>query len=158
MPDVTFSCNGRPSTVPAPSGRLLVDALREDLLLTGTKLGCGTGDCGACTVLLDGLPVNSCLVYAIECGGSELETIEGLRETAEGRALLDACGATGAVQCGICTPGIVVAAVAALREADRELTTAQAKEAIAGNLCRCTGYFPIVEAVLAASREVRRAA
>ena len=157
MTEVAFHCNGVRQVVSAPNGRLLADALREDLRLTGTKIGCGTGDCGACTVLLDGRPVNSCLVYAAECDEASIETIEGVRETLEGRALVEACAAAGAVQCGICTPGFVVAAAAAMRESDGELSAAQARLAISGNLCRCTGYFPIVEAVVAASREAGRA-
>lgn len=141
-------------TVEVPGDRLLLDVLRDDLRLTGAKLGCGTGDCGACAVLLGGLTVNSCLVYAMECGGGEIETVEGVAMTAEGRAVIDAFDEFGAVQCGVCIPGFVVAAVAGLRQAGRPLTLDEAKQAISGNLCRCTGYFPIIDAIVAAGRDM----
>ena len=154
MSKVEFRCNGVMKTVEASGDRLLLDVLREDLGLTGAKLGCGTGDCGACTALLDGFAVNSCLVYVMECAGAEIDTVEGIATTVEGCAVIDAFEEYGAVQCGICTPGFVVAAVAGLREAEGPLTVDDAKRAIAGNLCRCTGYFPIVDAVVAAGRDV----
>jgi carbon-monoxide dehydrogenase small subunit len=145
--EISFTCNGvarRESVLP---DRLLIDFLREDLGLTGAKLGCGTGDCGACTVLVGGKPVTSCLIYAIECDGLEVETIESVAERQTGRALVDAFVAKGAVQCGICTPGLVVAATGLLDGHEDVPTKGEVKDALAGNLCRCTGYFPIIEAV-----------
>jgi aerobic-type carbon monoxide dehydrogenase small subunit (CoxS/CutS family) len=151
---IEVTCNGGPRRFEAPPERLLVDALREELLLTGTKLGCGTGDCGACTVLLDGQPVTSCLVYAVECDGRAIDTVEGVSKTPAGQAVVDAFVAEGAVQCGICTPGLVVAATALLDGRDIAPATGEIKDALAGNLCRCTGYFPIVRAVEAAGRRL----
>lgn len=150
---VTFTCNGRETTVIAGPDRLLIDALREDLGLTGTKLGCGTGDCGACTVLIDGEAVTSCLVTAVECAGREVETIEGVARSRTGARVVDAFVEENAVQCGICTPGFVVAATALLREVDGEPSREQIEVGLAGNLCRCTGYFPIIRAVQSAARE-----
>src|ERR1051326_7367073 len=106
--EAAFECNGETRPLGDPGGRLLIDLLRRDLGLTGTKLGCGTGDCGACTVLLDDQPVNSCLVYAAECEGARVETVEHVAESAVGREVVDRLLDAGAVQCGICTPGIVV--------------------------------------------------
>jgi carbon-monoxide dehydrogenase small subunit len=156
--EIEFTCNGEQRRERVVADRLLIDFLREDLGLTGSKLGCGTGDCGACTVLLDGRPVTSCLVYAIECDGVEVETIEGVAQRRTGRALVDAFVAKGAVQCGICTPGIVVAE-AGLLEGRRDVpTVGEVKDGLAGNLCRCTGYFPIVEAVTEAARALQEPA
>jgi carbon-monoxide dehydrogenase small subunit len=125
----------------SPSTRLL-DYLREELKLTGTKEGCGEGECGACMVLLDGKAVNSCLVLLGQCNGREVTTIEGI----DAPALFKAFEETGAVQCGFCTPGFVVSAYALLQK-NPHPTTAEIKEALSGNLCRCTGYKKIVEAV-----------
>jgi carbon-monoxide dehydrogenase small subunit len=151
----TFTCNGAERALSGAPDRLLIDVLRDDLGLTGTKLGCGTGDCGACTVLLDGAPVNSCLVYAAECAGASVETIEGVVETAHGRLLVEQFAEKNAVQCGICTPGLVVTGAALLTSGKGELDRGQIKEALAGNLCRCTGYFPIIAAVEAAMELAR---
>jgi carbon-monoxide dehydrogenase small subunit len=145
--EITFTCNGVEREESLPPDRLLLDFLREDLGLTGAKLGCGTGDCGACTVLVAGKPVTSCLIYAVECDGAEVETVESVSQRATGRALVDAFVAEGAVQCGICTPGIVVAAAGLLDGRDEVPTKDEIKDALAGNLCRCTGYFPIIKAV-----------
>jgi aerobic-type carbon monoxide dehydrogenase small subunit (CoxS/CutS family) len=133
---------------------LLIETLRDDCGLTGTKLGCGTGDCGACTVLLDGRPVNSCLVYTAECSGSEVATIEGVAQTPAGAAVVDAIVAADAVQCGFCTPGIVVTATALVGGAPASVRDGEIRSRLAGNLCRCTGYLPIVEAVGAAARRL----
>jgi carbon-monoxide dehydrogenase small subunit len=130
--------------------KTLLEVLREDLQLTGTKHGCELGECGACAVLLDGQPVLSCLVLAVECRGRTVLTVEGLAENGRLHPLQDAFADLGAAQCGYCTPGILVTAKALL---DREPHPSQARirEALAGNLCRCTGYQQIVEAVEAAA-------
>ena len=150
MPE-TFSCNGVDRPLDDAEDRLLIEVLRDDLHLTGTKLGCGTGDCGACTVLLDGEPVNSCLVFAAECAGSAVETVEAVAASPRGRRIVEELVAYGGVQCGICTPGIVVAA-AALLECKPRPRREEIEVALAGNLCRCTGYLPILAAVEAAAR------
>jgi carbon-monoxide dehydrogenase small subunit len=147
--------NGEAARVEHDPDALLIETLRDELGLTGTKLGCGTGDCGACTVLLEGRPVNSCLVYTAECGGGEVVTVEGVAPTPVGTAVVDAMVTADAVQCGYCTPGIVVTAAALIE--GRPATVPdddEIKSALAGNLCRCTGYRPIVAAVHAAARQL----
>jgi aerobic-type carbon monoxide dehydrogenase small subunit (CoxS/CutS family) len=131
--------------------KTLLEVLREDLRLTGTKHGCELGECGACAVLLDGEPVLSCLVIGAECEGRDVLTVEGLQGDRELHPLQEAFADLGAAQCGYCTPGILITAKALL---DREPnpTRVQIKEALAGNLCRCTGYLQIVEAVEQAAR------
>lgn len=147
---LTFSLNGRTVTVDVPANRLLIELLRDDLGLTGAKLVCDLGVCGACTVLLDGRSLNSCMTLAVEVDGGAVVTIEGL--AADGR--LDPVQAAfvrhGGIQCGYCTPGMIMAAKALLDEHPRP-TEAQIRHGLAGNLCRCTGYVKIVEAVLAAA-------
>ncbi len=130
--------------------RTLLDVLRDDLELTGTKKGCDRGDCGACTVLLDGKPVTSCMMLAVQADGRRVMTIEGLRTDGKLHPLQQAFVDYGAVQCGFCTPGMLLAAVALLEE-NPHPTEAQVRGAIAGNLCRCTGYAKIVDAVLSVS-------
>lgn len=151
---IQFTVNGLPRTVAAAPGVMLLDVLRDDLGLTGTKKGCGGGECGACTVLIDGKPVASCIYPAQKAQGRAIETIEGLGSQARLHALQTWFMRLGAVQCGFCTPGMLMAAKALL---DRNLnpTEAEVRQAIAGNLCRCTGYVKIVEAVLAAAAELR---
>lgn len=129
----------------------LVDFLRERLGLTGTKKGCGTGNCGACTVLLEGKPVSSCLMLAIDARGKEITTIEGLAQDGQLHPLQDAFVKYGAFQCGYCTPGVIMASKALL-DSNTRPTEAEVKEALVGNLCRCTGYTRIVRAVMAASK------
>ena len=137
----------------APLARLL-DALRGPLALTGTKEGCGEGECGSCAVMLDGVPVNSCLVAIGQCDGREVVTVEGLG-TAEHLAPLQACMAEhGGAQCGICTPGMLIAAEALLQK-NAEPTMHEIRAAIAGNLCRCTGYERIVQSILHAAHRYR---
>jgi aerobic carbon-monoxide dehydrogenase small subunit len=142
--------NGKTQRVTThPTARLL-DVLREDLELTGTKEGCGTGQCGACTVLLDGRPVNSCLLFVCDAAGHEVTTIEGLATPGELHPLQAAFVEHGAVQCGFCTPGMVLAAKALL-DANPHPTEEEIRRGLVGNLCRCTGYAKIVEAVKAAA-------
>jgi carbon-monoxide dehydrogenase small subunit len=152
-PLVTVSCrvNGSPVELRGhPMGRLL-DALRVDLRLTGTKEGCGEGECGACAVVLDGRLVNSCLVPLLHADGATLTTIEGVATGARLHAVQDAFIAHGGAQCGICTPGMVLAAVTLLQRTPQP-DLEDVRTALAGNLCRCTGYTRIFEAVLQACR------
>jgi len=149
---VTLTVNGVARAVDAPPATRLLDALRETLGLTGTKEGCGEGECGACTVLLDGVPVNSCLVALGQCDGREVTTVEGLGSTAHLTPLQEAMVTEGGAQCGICTPGMLLSAEALLRERP-EPTEVEIREAIAGNVCRCTGYQRIVNAVSEAARK-----
>ncbi len=143
---IRFVLNGKPVVVDTdPIGRLL-DLLRDDFKLTGVKEGCGEGECGACAVLIDGRLANSCIVPSGAIEGSEIITIEGYRETARYRALRDAFEEAGAVQCGFCTPGFVMAAESLFRE-NVNPDEDDIRKALSGNLCRCTGYSMIVEAV-----------
>jgi len=153
---VRITINGLLREVAVPANRTLLDLLREDLDLTGTKHGCGEGDCGACTVLLDGEPVNACLVLAAEAEGREVTTIEGLAGGSLLHPVQQAFVDAGAVQCGYCTPGMVLVA-AALVARNPSPTESDVRHAISGNFCRCTGYQKIVEAVLRASARVREA-
>ena len=144
---IAFKLNGSPVSVEISEGARLLDALRNDLGLTGTKEGCGIGECGACSVLLDGELVNSCLVLAAQVDGREVITIEGIRGADGGpNDLQEAFIKYGAVQCGFCTPGMVLAGEALL-VANPNPGRAEIREAIAGNLCRCTGYQQIVDAI-----------
>ena len=149
---VSFTLNGKPAEARGGGMRRLLDVLREDFGLTCAKEGCGEGECGACAVLVDGLLMNSCLLPAVYVEGREVVTIEGFRETERFRALSRCFEEAGAVQCGFCTPGMVLAAEALLR-ANPDPTDGEVREGLSGNLCRCTGYTAIVEAVLAAARE-----
>ena len=186
---VTLTLNGQEAAVEVPPWRRLLDVLRDDLSLTGTKEGCGEGECGACTVLLDGEPVNSCLVAAGQCDGRAVTTVEGLATHRRGEEILHAVQrqlvACGGAQCGICTPGIAVCAAhllerglgapgdgandgasdgagvgaqAALPLAGKSEAEARAavRELLAGNICRCTGYQLIVDAIVAAAADVER--
>ncbi|MBA2558203.1 MAG: (2Fe-2S)-binding protein [Chloroflexi bacterium] len=150
-----FRVNDQPVALAVPGMRRLLDALREDLGLTGTKEGCGEGECGACSVLLDGMVVDSCLVPMCQVDGTDVRTVEGLAAGAQLDALQTAFLEMGGAQCGICTPGMLMAAGALL--ADRpDPTEDEIREAIAGNLCRCTGYTKIIDAIaLAAARAPR---
>lgn len=149
--NVTISLNGRVQTAPVPVGLSLLDALRDVFGLTGTKKGCDSGDCGACTVLLDGKPVNSCLVLTMEADGHEVRTIEGL-EGPELNPVQRAFLRHGAVQCGFCSPGMVMCTMGLLAE-NPSPSESEVRQALAGNLCRCTGYTKIVQAVLDAARD-----
>jgi carbon-monoxide dehydrogenase small subunit len=148
----SFTVNGEPVELRAPGMRRLLDALREDLGLTGTKEGCGEGECGACSVLLDGEVVDSCLVPLCQVEGARVETVEGLAREERLNVLQAAFLETGGAQCGICTPGMLMAGEAFLASG-ADPTDDAIREAIAGNLCRCTGYTKIIEAIaLAAER------
>ena len=127
---------------------MLVDLIRQDLGLTGTKKGCGTGDCGSCTIILDGNAVKSCLILAVEVNGSEILTIEGLRSERKLHPLQEAFIQYGAIQCGFCSPGMMMSAKALLDRCPKP-TEEDVKMALSGNLCRCTGYSKIIEAILA---------
>jgi len=146
-----FVLNGRSVSIDAPGSRRLLDVLRESLGFTGTKEGCGEGECGACSVLIDGEVVNSCLVAAGQVEGCDVVTVEGLANGAELSALQQAFIERGAAQCGICTPGMLLAAHALLRENPRP-SEDDVRTGLAGNLCRCTGYTKIIDAVLACRR------
>lgn len=148
---IRLTVNGAARDVDAPAMARLLDVLRGPMGLTGTKEGCGEGECGACTVLLDGVPVNSCLVAAGQCDGHEIVTVEGISNDGSLSALQRCFVEHGGAQCGICTPGMLVAAEALLRE-NRSPTEADVRDAIAGNLCRCTGYQRIVDAILEAAK------
>lgn len=151
---ITLTVNGQQYTVATAASRTLLQILREDLLLTGTKDGCAEGECGACTVLLDGLPVNACLVLAVQADGSQVVTIEGIGMRARPHPLQTAFVSEGAVQCGYCIPGTIMSAYALLRE-NPQPTDEEIRVAIAGNLCRCTGYTKIVAAVRTAAQGLR---
>ena len=147
-----FTVNGDPVQVEVGGSRRLLDVLREDLGLTGTKEGCGEGECGACSVLLDGDVVDACLVPVSQAAGSDVTTVEGLAAPGTLGVLQQAFLETGGAQCGICTPGMLMAGEAFLASG-AEPTDESIREAIAGNLCRCTGYTKIIEAIaLAAER------
>ena len=142
---VSLALNGQRRTFEVTPGRRLLDLLREDAGLIGTKEGCGAGECGACTVLLDGAPVTSCLVLAASVHGHEVVTVEGLESAGRLHPFQEALVKHGGVQCGFCTPGIVVtgAAIVARREAD----PSEQARLLSGNLCRCTGYTKVMEAL-----------
>ncbi len=154
--EISFTVNGEAKKVLARPMKRLLDVLRNDLKLTGTKEGCGEGECGSCSVLLDGMLVNSCLVPAGQANGANVVTIEGISAHALMKPLQEAFLECGGAQCGICTPGMILAAVHLL-EKKPEPTLADIREGLAGNLCRCTGYMQIFEAVAkTARRRVRK--
>lgn len=134
---------------------LLLDLLREEIGLTGTKRGCGTGECGACTVLLEGRPVNSCLMLAVEANEKNVLTIEGLASDGQLHPLQEAFIEEGAVQCGFCTPGMLLS-VKALLDVNSNPKEEEIKKAIAGNLCRCTGYTKIIKAIISAAEKMKK--
>lgn len=154
MTTLALLVNGEQRTCVFPTHHTLLEVLREELALPGTKHGCELGECGTCTVLVDGEPVLSCLVLAAEMEGRAIETVEGLQIGNRLHPLQEAFADLGAAQCGYCTPGILMAAKALLRDNDRP-TTEEIQEALSGNLCRCTGYHKIIEAVHWAGAKIR---
>ena len=152
---ITLNINGKEYELAVAPNRTLTQVLREDLGLLGTKEGCGVGDCGACTVIIDGKPVNSCLVLAVQVSGSDITTIEGVAGAGGLHPIQQAFVDLGAIQCGFCTPGMVLSAKNLL-EKNPEPTEREVREALSGNLCRCTGYQKIVEAVQEASKSMKR--
>ncbi len=150
MERLAFSVNGAAVELDVEPLETLLDVLRRRLLLTGAKKGCAEGECGACTVLLDGAPVNSCLIPAMKASGRQVVTIEGMGKPGRLHALQQAFVEAGAVQCGFCTPGVILSAKALIDEGHAP-TDEEIKEALSGHICRCTGYGGFVEAVRAAS-------
>jgi aerobic carbon-monoxide dehydrogenase small subunit len=151
---IQFSLNGKSITREVPSHRLLLDLLRDEIGLTGTKEGCGTGDCGACTVIMNGKPVNSCLVLSGELDGVDVVTIEGLKIGPELHAIQKAFIQDGGAQCGYCTPGMLMMSKALLDE-NPDPSEEDIRFALSGNLCRCTGYAKIIQAVQDAAAMMR---
>ena len=156
---IALTVNGKARTATVPPMKRLLDVLREDLGLPGAKEGCGEGECGACSVLLGGETVCSCLVPAVQCHGAKVVTVEGLARGPRLSALQQAFIELGGAQCGICTPGMLITACELLRRAKGRVPGDQeVREALAGNLCRCTGYQKIVDAVQSAARAARSGA
>ncbi len=153
---ITMEVNGTSETREVDSQNSLLSFLRDDLGLTGVKEGCNEGECGACVVLLDGKPVNSCMMLAVEADGCEIKTIEGLGHKDKLHPIQRAFLKHSAVQCGFCTPGMILCSLGLLAE-NTDPTEEEVRIALAGNLCRCTGYKQIVEAVLDAAAEMREA-
>lgn len=143
---ITLTVNGQSEVVVVPSHMTLLEMVREKLVLTGTKNGCAAGECGACTVLLNGEPVNSCMVLAVECDGAEITTVEGLARNGQLDPIQDAIIEQGGVQCGFCTPGVLISS-RALLDRNANPTDFEIRDALVGNLCRCTGYLRIIDAV-----------
>jgi aerobic carbon-monoxide dehydrogenase small subunit len=151
---VVFTLNGSALEVEAQADRRVIDLLREDLGLTGTKEGCGTGECGACTILVDGELKLACLMIVAQLDGTRVETVEGLVQTPDGALIQQAFVDEWAVQCGFCIPGMEMAAMALLRKEDNP-SRDTIREGLSGNLCRCTGYVKIVDAVERAAGDIR---
>lgn len=149
--EITLIVNGQEEELLVPSNMTLLHALRDVLGITGTKNGCEAGECGACTVLVGGEPVNSCLVLAVELDGQEITTIEGLAENGQLTPLQEKFAELNAVQCGYCTPGVLLAATALLSR-NPQPSQEDIQKALVGNLCRCTGYQRIIDAILEVSR------
>lgn len=155
--EIKFNLNGRPVTVTVPVTMSTVTMLREVLEMTGTKLGCGEGECGACTILVDGVSVNSCLMFAVDCDGREVTTIEGI-QTKEGLSVLQQEFVThGAVQCGFCTPGMIVQGTYLLSK-NPAMSEEEIARGLEGNICRCTGYRKVVDAIASALQKTGKGA
>jgi aerobic carbon-monoxide dehydrogenase small subunit len=152
--ELSFKLNRNDIRIETRSDRRVIDLLREDLGLTGTKEGCGTGECGACTILVNGEPKLACLMIAAQLDGTRVETVEGLAQTPDGALIQQAFVEEYAVQCGFCIPGMEMAAMALLRNDDNP-SRDTIREGLSGNLCRCTGYVKIVDAVERAAGDIR---
>jgi carbon-monoxide dehydrogenase small subunit len=148
---IAVTVNGSTDMIKVPSNMTLLQMLREKLVLTGTKNGCAAGECGACTVILNGEPVNSCMVLAVECDGAKVTTVEGLAHDGRLDPVQEAIIAAGGVQCGFCTPGILMSA-RALLDRNPHPSDYEIRDALIGNLCRCTGYLRIIDAVKQAAQ------
>ncbi len=153
MKQIRLIVNGKSYKISIPPWRTLLEVIRENLKLTGTKEGCGLGECGACTVIMDGRTVNSCLVLAAEADGGQITTIEGLTDGDKLHPIQQAFVDHGGLQCGFCTPGMIMSAKALLDE-NPTPTEDEIKRGIAGNLCRCTGYTKIIESIKAAAEDM----
>ena len=151
---INITINGSREEVTVPSNMTLLRMLRETVALTGTKNGCSAGECGACTVMLNGEPVNSCMVLAVECDGAIVQTVEGLAQNGQLAPVQEAIIQEGGVQCGFCTPGVLISAMALL-ERNPDPDEFDIREALVGNLCRCTGYERIVQSVKKAATKQR---
>lgn len=149
---ITFTVNGKRHTLEIDSRQTLLDVLRKHLELYSVHRGCDSGECGACTVHMDGVPVPSCMVLAADCNGAEIVTLEGLQSETELHPVQRELITKGGIQCGFCTPGMIMSA-AALIDENPHPSEAEVREALAGNLCRCTGYAKIIEAVMSAVEE-----
>jgi len=149
---ITITINGDVELVDVPSNMTLLQMLREKMGLTGTKNGCAAGECGACTVMLNGEPVNSCLVLAAECDGAEVVTIEGIAKDGKLDPVQEALIDEGGIQCGFCTPGVVMSSRALLNR-NPDPSDDEIRDALVGNLCRCTGYLSIIKAVKTAAKK-----
>jgi carbon-monoxide dehydrogenase small subunit len=154
MVTVTLTVNGESRTASVPPETTLLRMLRDNLNLTGSKLGCDVGDCGACTVIVDGMPVNSCLMLAAQAEGRDVLTIEGLASMDRVHPIQKAFEECASLQCGFCGPGVIMSAKALLDEIPNP-TIPQIRDALGGNLCRCTGYVKMIEAILIAARNMR---
>ncbi len=143
---INFKINGQKETLEVPPNLTLLHMIREELALTGTKNGCEAGECGACTVLVNGEPINSCMMLAVECDRADIWTVEGLTESGEIERLQGSFIKLNAIQCGFCTPGMLICAYALLKR-NPNPTQSEIREALVGNLCRCTGYERIIQAV-----------
>lgn len=151
LKSITLTVNDMVETVNVPQNMTLLQMIREKLSLTGTKNGCSAGECGACTVLMNGEPVNSCMVLAAECEGANIVTVEGLAKSGKLTKIQQTIIDAGGVQCGFCTPGMLISATALLKR-NANPTDTEIREAIVGNLCRCTGYVRIVDAIKTAAK------
>jgi len=147
--EISFTLNGKPTTVTTPVHLSTLAMLREVLKLSGTKRGCGEGECGACTILVEGIATNACIMFAVDCDGRDITTIEGIETEAGLNVLQREFVAQGAVQCGFCTPGMIMQGTYLLRNSPR-MTVAEVKRGLEGNLCRCTGYQKIIDAFASA--------
>ncbi len=152
--EISFTLNGKQTTVSIPADMDTLTMLRDVLQLTGTKLGCGEGECGACTILVDDVATNSCLMFAVDCDGRHIQTIEGVQSEGGLDLLQREFVEKGAVQCGFCTPGLVMQGTAMLRE-NPNMSEVEIKRGLEGNLCRCTGYKKVIDATASAMAKSR---